>query len=100
MSLGLSSIDVSDPQGGAENYRLELSWQGSSFVSPVYSSGRVSWRGRVDDRVNILVSGSEVGEETLSGTPTFGENLIFRDIWRAAPASYVRINEMAAVTFR
>ncbi len=87
-----ATVDISDPQGGAANYRLEMSWQGSSFVSPVYSSGRVSWRGRVDDRINIHISGSEVWEETLSGTPTFGATFNIQGYLAASPGS-IRANK-------
>ena len=65
-----ATIEISDPRSGDDNYRLEITWQGSSVTSPVYSSGRVSWRGRVDERVNIMISGQDVWDETLAGIPT------------------------------
>jgi hypothetical protein len=67
-----AAIEVYDTRGGSDNYRLEISWQGSSVTSPIYSSGRATWRGNVDDRVNIMVSGNEIWEETISGIPSLG----------------------------
>lgn len=87
-----AAIDVSDPQGGAANYRLEMTWQGSSFANPVYSPGRVNWRGRVDDRVNIMISGTEVWEETVSGNPTFGVTFDIQGYLAAGPGT-IRANK-------
>jgi hypothetical protein len=64
-----AAIEISDPQGGAANYRLEVSWQ-QSAANPNYAPGRATWRGRVDDRVNIYISGSEIWDETISGGMT------------------------------
>ena len=79
-----ATIDISDPQGGAANYRLEISWQGS-YTSPTYSPGRVYWRGRVDDRVNIMVSGTDVWEEAISGTPMPGATFDIQGYLASSP---------------
>lgn len=64
-----AAIDINDPQGGAANYRLEITWQ-QSAANPVYSPGRATWRGRVDDRVNIHISGTDIWDELVSGNNT------------------------------
>ena len=49
-------IEISDPKGGADNYRIDISWQGQAGpVGPgreeAYRSGTAVWRGRVDQAV-------------------------------------------------
>lgn len=55
-------VQVSDPQRSDDDYRLQIRWQTQNLndADEQYSSGRVVWRGRVDQRVNIVVSGSDV----------------------------------------
>lgn len=65
-------IQISDPKSGSDNYRLDISWQASSVEEP-YQSGRVNWRGRVDQTANIVISGSDVQTQTVSG-PVTGAN--------------------------
>lgn len=60
-------IQIDDPRGGADNYRLDINWTGSGTQEP-YQSGTVYWRGRVDNTVNITVSGSDVQSQDLAGT--------------------------------
>jgi hypothetical protein len=59
-------VQISDPRSGADNYRIEINWQASSIIEN-YQSGRVNWRGRVDQTVNIYVSGADVWEQVVSG---------------------------------
>lgn len=65
-------VQISDPQGGAANYQIEISWQASA-ISENYQSGRVEWRGRVDQTVNIYISGTEVFAQAVSGGPLTNE---------------------------
>lgn len=65
-------VQVYDPRGGADNYSLDVSWQSSAPVEEPYQSGRVNWRGRVDDNINIIVSGSSVDTQTISGSNATG----------------------------
>jgi hypothetical protein len=68
-------VEISDPKGGADNYRVDINWQ-SAFApgrEEPYQSGRVTWRGRVDNTVNISVSGSSVTSEAAAGQPVAGE---------------------------
>lgn len=53
-------IQIYDPKSGSGNYKIEASWVGAANVEEPYQSGSVSWRGRVDQTVNILISGSDV----------------------------------------
>ncbi len=39
----------------------------SAFSSPEAQEGRVFWRGTVDDRVRLTISGSKLVTETVSG---------------------------------
>lgn len=58
-------VQISDPQRSDDDYRLQIRWQtnqggGNNNADEQYSAGRVVWRGRVDQRANIIISGSEV----------------------------------------
>ena len=63
-------VQVSDPRGGADNYRVEISWSGSGpgGTQEPYRSGSVRWRGRVDQTATITVSGSDVQSDDTAGT--------------------------------
>lgn len=55
-------VQIFDPPKSDDNYRLQIRWQTQSWNNDdeQYSSGRVVWRGRVDQRANIVISGSDV----------------------------------------
>ena len=59
-------VQIYDGGRGADNYRLEVSWQASNALE-AYSSGRLRWRGRVDETVNIRISGDNVENVVLAG---------------------------------
>lgn len=59
-------IQISDPKSGSDNYRLDISWQASNIDEP-YQSGRATWRGRVDQTANIVISGSEIQTQNVAG---------------------------------
>jgi hypothetical protein len=61
-------IQIHDPKGGANNYKIEASWTGAGNVEEPYQSGSVSWRGRVDQTANIVISGSDVQSQDAAGT--------------------------------
>lgn len=65
-------IQIFDPRGGSGTYKIEISWGGSANVEEPYSSGRVTWRGRVDQSANILISGNYVQTQDTSGTGISG----------------------------
>ncbi len=59
-------IQVSDDKSGADNYRLDISWTTGSDTIEQYQSGSVTWRGRVDQTVNIKIAGSDVDTQDIS----------------------------------
>lgn len=61
-------VQISDPNRGQDNYRLQMRWTSSNVVEP-YSAGRVTWRGRVDGTVAVRVNGDFVEsiDETANG---------------------------------
>lgn len=61
-------VQVADTKRGAENYRLQINWQATEPLEEPYQSGRVSWRGRVDQTANIVISGNSVQTQDSSGT--------------------------------
>ena len=67
-------VQVSDPRGGDDEYRLDIRWQASN-VEENYSSGRVTWRGRVDQKANIIISGADV--ESIDDSNTGLSNVNF-----------------------
>lgn len=65
-------IQVYDRSGGAGNYRIDMSWAGSSNVEEPYQGGGVRWRGRVDQTANIVISGNDVQTLNISGNGVSG----------------------------
>lgn len=68
-------VQIDDPRAGADSYRVEMSWAGSGFDThpdEPYRSGSVRWRGRVDQTVNIVISGIDVQSIDDSGTGLSG----------------------------
>jgi hypothetical protein len=61
-------VQVVDTKRGAENYNVQISWQATEPLEEPYQSGRVSWRGRVDQTANIIISGNSVQTQDASGT--------------------------------
>ena len=89
-------VEISDPRGGADNYRVDIDWQysGGRPVEEPYQSGRVTWRGRVDNTVNIVIAGSSVTNETLAGTPVSGEYSTINGYLAARPGT-IRVRKIA-----
>ncbi len=65
-------IQISDSRGGSGSYKIEITWSGPANVEEPYSAGSVSWRGRVDQKANIIISGSYVQTEDASGSGLSG----------------------------
>lgn len=61
-------VQVHDPKGGADNYRVDISWVATRPVEEPYSSGNVRWRGRVDQTVQITIAGSDVQSRDMTLT--------------------------------
>ena len=61
-------VEISDPRRGSDNYRLRANWQAVN-TQEQYSSGKLTWRGRVDGTVSITIAGEDVESEdkTASG---------------------------------
>jgi len=60
-------VQIYDPKSGYGNYRLDITWAGGINVDEPYQSGSVRWRGRVDQTVNIIIDGSDVQSQDMSG---------------------------------
>lgn len=62
-------VQVYDPRNSDDNYRLQIRWQSQGGnADERYSTGRVNWRGRVDQTVNIIISGADVDSIDESGS--------------------------------
>jgi hypothetical protein len=60
-------VQVYDSRGGASDYQLDIGWETSNIEEP-YQPGRVYWSGRVDNRVNVIISGDYVRSLDIAGT--------------------------------
>ena len=82
-------VEISDPRGGADNYRVDINWQASGRpgVEEPYQSGRVNWRGRVDHTINISIAGSSVWSEAAAGPPVTGEYFTINGYLAARPGT-------------
>ncbi len=67
-------VQVVDSKRGADDYRLNIFWQSTAPVDEPYQSGRATWRGRVDITGNIIISGSEIQSQNISGNGTFTQS--------------------------
>jgi len=60
-------VEVFDRRRGADNYRLNISWT-STNRREAYQSGKLTWRGRVDQTANIVIFGDDVSSFDVSGS--------------------------------
>ena len=84
-------VQVYDPRRGRDNYNLQISWTSTNTVEP-YSSGKVRWKGRVNQLVTLRIYGDtvEAVDETASGLSEVTYD--FEGYLAARPGS-VRINK-------
>ncbi|REJ75217.1 MAG: hypothetical protein DWQ47_06945 [Acidobacteria bacterium] len=71
-------LEIRDPRGGADNYAFELDWRGGGGGfdppnrppnrPPIGDSRSMSWSGRVDDVIEIRISGRYATTQTISGS--------------------------------
>lgn len=81
-------VQVYDPQRSDDEYRLQIRWQSQGGnVDERYSAGRVVWRGRVDDTVNIVISGSDVDSIDQSGSGLSNVNFNINGYLAARPGN-------------
>ena len=83
-------VEISDPKGGADNYRVDINWESTGRAGggeEPYQSGRVTWRGRVDNTVNISIAGSSVTSEATAGQPLVGENFSINGYLASRPGT-------------
>lgn len=60
-------VQVYDSGRGQSDYELEIGWEVNNAEEP-YQPGRVSWSGRVDNRVNVVITGDYVQSVDAAGT--------------------------------
>lgn len=62
-------IQIYDSRGGRDNYRIDVTWTSSGGnVEEPYRAGSVAWRGRVDQTVDIIITGDFVDSRDVSGS--------------------------------
>ncbi len=64
-------VQVIDNKKGLGDYRLEISWIASNIEEP-YQTGSVYWGGRVDQMVDVKISGKDVLTIDSAGTGVSG----------------------------
>ncbi len=64
-------VQISDTKRGADNYRLQINWRASNALE-TYRAGNLTWRGRVDSTVNIVIDGENVDSSDESGSGLSG----------------------------
>ena len=81
-------IQISDTKGGSGDYKLDISWTSSGGnVEEPYRSGSAIWRGRVDQTVNVMVAGTDVSAQDISGTGLSGPNFTINGYLANRPGS-------------
>ena len=79
-------VQVSDPRRSDDEYRLEIRWQAGN-AEERYSPGRVTWRGRVDATVDVIISGSDVESVDRLGSGLTNVNFNINGYLAARPGS-------------
>jgi hypothetical protein len=86
------SVVIEDPQGGSSFYSLAFYWEsGGRFFGPAAPGpasraergGSLTWSGRVDGRIRVIVAGSRARVEVINGAPVASERA---DFARSLPA--------------
>lgn len=66
-------IQIIDSKSGQGDYQVDIRWTGAGGnVEEPYQSGNVYWRGRVDQKANIIINGSDVQSQDDSATGLSG----------------------------
>jgi len=97
-------VQISDPRSGADNYRVDVSWEGRGGGGrgrdEQYQTGRVVWRGRVDQTANITINGGNVETQTVEGSPVNGTdfNISGRLAYRPGTVNVRKIRGRGSVT--
>lgn len=80
-------VQIFDQKSGSDNYRVDISWASTAPVEEPYSAGNLRWRGRVDQSVQISISGSDVQSQDMNQTGLFDVNFSINGYLAARPGS-------------
>jgi len=82
-SNGWTAIaEISDPQRSDDRYVLEFDWgrdSGPPVNLPEFGRGKINWRGRVDDTVEIRIQGGRVTSREMNGGNVQGDDYNVRE---------------------
>ena len=84
-------VQIFDQRRGRDNYNISISWEATSKIEE-YSSGRVTWRGRVDSEAEVRISGDQLESIDLNSTGLSGVISDFQGYLAARPG-IVRLNK-------
>ena len=84
-------VQIYDPKRGRDNYNLQITWTSTNTIE-AYSSGKVTWKGRVDQTVSIRIQGDAVESVDVTGS---GMSQVTYDMdgYLAARPGTVRVNK-------
>lgn len=84
-------VQIADARRGRDNYNLQITWQASTVVE-AYSSGQLTWKGRVDSEAEIRIAGDQLESIDVNDTGLTG---VTSDIqgYLAARTGIVRLNK-------
>jgi len=85
-------VQIDDSKGGADDYKVQVDWTGSSSGNEPYTPGSVNWRGRVDQTVDIIIAGNDVRTENVSGSGVSNVDFRITGYLASRPGS-VRVNK-------
>jgi hypothetical protein len=63
-------FQIVDTKKGRDKYEIEATWDATRFVEEPYQPGRIIWKGKVDNRVDLHISGSDLRINLVAGRPT------------------------------
>jgi hypothetical protein len=86
-------VQVYDSARGASDYELEIGWDVTNAEEP-YQAGRVTWSGRVDNRVNVVITGDYVQSVDVAGTGMSGVNYNMSGYLARRTGNLVNVNKI------
>jgi hypothetical protein len=87
-------VRIRDNEGGADDYSFSLFWTppASNESERLFSRKGMTWAGRVDGTIRVILTGTSASSEVVAGAPVQGEQFSFEQPLpsRSAPNAAVR----------
>jgi hypothetical protein len=74
-----AKVRIRDGEGGADDYAFSLFWTPPAPSEPerLFARKGLTWAGRVDGTVRVIIAGASASSEVVAGAPVQGERFNF-----------------------